>query len=77
MRDAGYLATAGPLADSASDGMTIVRLPGTGRLTEATRLATQDDPSVTGGLFAVTIRPWQVIMPGGPWAAQSPSAGSA
>jgi len=77
MRDAGYLVAAGPLADSASDGMTILRLPGAGQLSEAARLATQDDASVTGGLLAVTVRPWQVIMQGGPWAAQSPSAGSA
>jgi hypothetical protein len=32
------------------------------RLAEATRLATEDDASVAGGFFAVTVRPWQVMM---------------
>ena len=49
--------------------MTILRLPGDGRLGTATRLATEDDASVAGGFLAVTVRPWQVMMrrdaPGG------------
>ena len=41
--------------------MTVLRLPGPDGWTEATRLATEDDGSVTGGLLAATIRPWQVL----------------
>jgi hypothetical protein len=44
--------------------MTILRLPGPGRLAEATRLATEDDVSVATGFLAVTVRPWQVMMVG-------------
>ena len=62
MREAGYLVLAGPLGDADAEGMTILRLPGPGRLAEATRLATEDDASVAGGFFAVTVRPWQVMM---------------
>jgi uncharacterized protein YciI len=62
MRDAGYLVAAGPLADADGEGMTIVRLPGSGRLADGTRLATEDDLSVVSGLLAVTVRPWHVIM---------------
>jgi len=62
MLDAGYLVAAGPLADEPGAGMTILRLPGAGRLDDAVRLATQDDASVTGGLFTVAVRPWQVMM---------------
>jgi hypothetical protein len=47
------------------EGMTILRLPGPGRLAEAARLATEDDASVAGGFFAVTVRPWQVMMAAG------------
>jgi uncharacterized protein YciI len=61
MREAGYLVLAGPLGDADAEGMTILRLPGPGRLAEATRLATEDDASVAGGFFAVTVRPWQVM----------------
>jgi hypothetical protein len=60
--EAGYLVAAGPLTDAAGEGMTILRLPGTGQLGEATRLATEDDASVAGGFLAVTVRPWQVMM---------------
>ena len=42
--------------------MTILRLPGADQLEQATRLATQDDTSVAGGFFTVTVRPWQVMM---------------
>jgi uncharacterized protein YciI len=62
MRKAGYLVAAGPMADAAGEGMTILRLPGSGQLATATRLATEDDASVVAGLLAVTVRPWQVMM---------------
>jgi len=62
MHEAGYLVAAGPLADAAGEGMTILRLPGTGQLTTATRLATEDDASVSAGFLAVTVRPWRVVM---------------
>jgi len=62
MRDAGYLVAAGPLTDALGEGMTILRLPGADQLEQATRLATQDDTSVAGGFFTVTVRPWQVMM---------------
>jgi len=62
MREAGYLVAAGPLPDAAGEGMTILRLPGTGQLSTATRLATEDDASVSAGFLAVTVRPWQVVM---------------
>ena len=62
MREAGYLVAAGPMMDAAGEGMTILRLPGTGQLARATMLATEDDASVVQGFFAVTVRPWQVMM---------------
>jgi len=64
MHEAGYLVAAGPLADAAGEGMTILRLPGAGGLSAATRLATEDDISVATGFLAVTVRPWQVLMLG-------------
>lgn len=64
MREAGYLVLAGPLADADGEGMTILRLPGPGRLGTATRLANEDDASVAGGFFTVAVRPWQVVMQG-------------
>ena len=64
MQAAGYLVAAGPLADADGEGMTILRLPGTGRLGDATRLATEDDSSVASGFFSVTVRPWRVVMRG-------------
>ena len=64
MREAGYLILAGPPGDAAGEGMTILRLPGDGRLGTATRLATEDDASVAGGFLAVTVRPWRVMMQG-------------
>jgi len=39
--------------------------PGAGRFAAATRLATEDDASVAGGFFTVTVRPWQVMMGAG------------
>ncbi len=65
MRDAGYLVAAGPLTDVPGEGMTILRLPGTGQLDWATELATKDDSSVAGGFFTVTVRPWQVMFQAG------------
>jgi len=62
MREAGYLVAAGPMMDAAGEGMTILRLPGTGQLARATMLATEDDVSVAQGFFSVTVRPWQVMM---------------
>ena len=62
MRDAGHLIAAGPLTDTPGHGMTILRLPGANQLEQATRLATQEDSSVAGGLLTVTVRPWQVMM---------------
>jgi hypothetical protein len=48
--------------------MTILRLPGAGQLDRATELATQEDSSVAGGFFSVTVRPWRVAL-------QSPALG--
>lgn len=62
MAEAGYLVAAGPLADRPGEGMTVLRLPGEGRLDEVTRLATEDDLSVATGFFTVEVRPWQVVM---------------
>jgi uncharacterized protein YciI len=62
MREAGYLVAAGPMTDTAGEGMTILRLPGTGQLARATMLATEDDVSVAQGFFSVTVRPWQVMV---------------
>lgn len=62
MRQEGYLVAAGPMLDELGAGMTILRLPGEGRMEEATRLATEDDRSVKGGFFEVSVRPWQVMM---------------
>jgi len=62
MREAGYLIAAGPMTDAAGEGMTILRLPGTGQLARAAMLATEDDASVAQGFFSVTVRPWQVMM---------------
>ena len=62
MEEAGYLIAAGPLADEAGAGMTVLRLPGTDQEGLATVLATNDDASVREGLLSVTVRPWQVMM---------------
>ena len=64
MNASGYLVAAGPLIDALGHGMTILRLPGDDQLARATRLATLEDQSVVTGLFAVTVRPWNVIMQG-------------
>jgi uncharacterized protein YndB with AHSA1/START domain/uncharacterized protein YciI len=64
MRAARYLVAAGPLPDDAGSGMTILRLPGPDRITDATRLATTDDRSVAQGLFTVEVQPWHVVLQG-------------
>lgn len=61
MKAVGYLVAAGPLDGDGHEGMTILRLPGEGREAAARRLA-QGDASVAGGLFAVEIRPWRVVL---------------
>jgi uncharacterized protein YndB with AHSA1/START domain/uncharacterized protein YciI len=71
MQEAGYLIAAGPMGDRAGEGMTILRLPGADQLATATRLATEDDASVAGGLLAVTVRWWQPMMQAEPWAGGS------
>jgi uncharacterized protein YciI len=63
MRDAGYLVAAGQFGDGPGEGMTILRLPGADGLERARALA-EADPSVTGGLFEVRIRPWSVALTG-------------
>jgi uncharacterized protein YciI/uncharacterized protein YndB with AHSA1/START domain len=62
MDEQGYLVAAGPMLDEDGAGMTILRLPGPGRLDEATHLATEDDRSVRDGFFSVSVRPWRVTM---------------
>ncbi len=62
MQADGYLVAAGPLLDAVGEGMTILRLPGVGRLDDAHHLATTEDPSVTAGFLEVSVRPWQVMM---------------
>jgi uncharacterized protein YciI len=64
MAERGFLVAAGPLLDEDGAGMTVLRLPGAGRLAEATQLATEQDTSVACGFFSVTVRPWQVMMQG-------------
>jgi uncharacterized protein YciI len=61
MREAGHLVAAGPLADTPAEGMTVLRLPGTGRLEDA-RALLESDESVVAGLFTVQVRPWAVVM---------------
>ena len=61
MNELGYLVAAGPLNDIEGEGLTILKLPGESQLEWAARLATEDDRSVSGGLLAVTVRPWRVI----------------
>ncbi len=64
MYAAGYLVAAGPLADEAGTGMTILRLPGPDRYDEAHHLATQNDASVANAFFDCQVRPWQVMLSG-------------
>jgi uncharacterized protein YndB with AHSA1/START domain/uncharacterized protein YciI len=76
MLAAGYLVAAGPLTDAGGEGMTILRIPGPGRLDRARELATTGDASVACGFFTVTVRPWQVMMDGtaGPAEPAGPTA---
>jgi uncharacterized protein YciI len=60
MEEAGYLIAAGPMLDEDGAGMTILRLPGEGRLAEIEQLA-RTDTSVSSGLFEVAVRPWRVF----------------
>ena len=60
MGEAGYLVAAGPMLDHDGTGMTILKLPGEGRLEEIEQLA-KTDTSVSSGLFEATIRPWRVF----------------
>lgn len=61
MEEAGYLVAAGPMPDEDGSGMTIIRLPGDGRLEDVRHLA-RGDASVRSGLFRVSIRPWRVLV---------------
>ena len=56
---AGELIAAGPLLDEPGSGMTVLSVAD---LDTATRLATEDDQAVVGGVLRVEVRPWQVVM---------------
>lgn len=56
---AGELVAAGPLADEPGSGMTVLAVAD---LDTATRLATEDDQAVVGGVLRVRVRPWHVVM---------------
>ena len=62
MHEAGFLVAAGPLEDEDGAGLTVLRLPGPGRMDDARRLATQDDASVANGFFSCQVRPWRVML---------------
>ena len=64
MQAQGFLVAAGPIAGSAGEGMTILRLPGANQLQEAARLASEDDLSVASGFLKVSLRPWKVLLAG-------------
>lgn len=57
----GLLVAAGPFSDVRGEGMSVVRFPGADRLEEITRRAKEEDESVSGGLFTVQVRPWNVM----------------
>lgn len=61
MKAVGYLIAAGPLTADGRAGLTVLRLPGRGREDVAERLA-RGDASVTGGLLAVEVQPWRVVL---------------
>jgi uncharacterized protein YndB with AHSA1/START domain/uncharacterized protein YciI len=63
LREAGVLVAAGPL-DGPVSGMTILRVPDPARVAEYTRLAQDEDDSVTRGLLQVWICPWSVALVG-------------
>ena len=60
MEEDGYLFAAGPLLDEHGSGMSVLKLPGEGRIAEIERLA-HEDTSVSSGLFNVRVRPWNVF----------------
>jgi len=55
----GLLVAAGPLRDVDGHGMTVTRFAS---FSAAEHAATREDRSVTGGLLAVRVRPWSVVM---------------
>jgi uncharacterized protein YciI len=55
----GLLVAAGPLGDVEGHGMTVTRFRS---LAAAEHAATREDRSVAGGLLAVRVRPWSVVM---------------
>jgi len=57
----GLLVAAGPLADQAGSGMTVVRADPD---LDVQRLATEDDQSVVRGLLSVQVAPWLVRFTG-------------
>ena len=57
----GLLVAAGPLADQAGTGMTVVRADPN---LDVQRLATEDDLSVARGLLSVQVAPWLVQLTG-------------
>jgi uncharacterized protein YndB with AHSA1/START domain len=61
MQSAGYLVAAGPLADAPGSGLTILRLPGSGRFADAARLA-EEDAAVKTGLLSVEAHDWDVMV---------------
>jgi uncharacterized protein YciI len=58
-RSGRLLVAAGPLRDVDGHGMTVTRFPS---LSAAEHAATREDRSVAGGLLAVRVRPWSVVM---------------
>lgn len=62
MGEEGHLVAAGSFGDAEGQGMTILRLPGAGRMDEIRRLATEEDRSVAAGFFRVTVHPWNVVV---------------
>lgn len=56
---AGELIGAGPLPDRDGEGMAILEVDS---LETATRLATEDDQAVVGGVLVVQVEPWQVML---------------
>ena len=60
----GKVLAAGPFPDSDGEGMTVLRLPIGAGVTEAIRLATEEDASVASGFLDVEVRRWQVVVRG-------------
>lgn len=55
----GLLVAAGPLTDSAGEGLTVIRAESAD---QAQQLAEQQDGSVRAGVLQVRVRPWQVVL---------------